>query len=228
MEYISQEDADLYSKNFNDTFDKLFKKKTNRLDLAIGDLMAFDVLCTSDALKKIGASVSQDSSRIKHMRNSVGYVSEFYSFDFDTPEDTPKNISKYAELQLQGLYRYIYGESGPAAHKNMPSGNKKRTFIDQPESGSEFENWARLQFMSLPQYFKYLGHGLIQVFSTLENFERYYNTEDPEKVKDYVKYIIEHDISLLNGKILSYSLDGSFILLSEDKKEKTKNDEKSR
>lgn len=207
---ISEDDIDLYSRNFNDIFDKLLMKKTNRLDLAVGDLMAFDVLSTSQAIKDIGASYSHDPSRSKHKRNSVGYVSEFYSFDFVTPDNNaPKKISSYAELQLQGLFRYLYGESGPAAHKNMPSGNKKRTFVDQPENSSGFEDWAKAQFMSLPHYFKYLGHGLVQVYSTLENFQRYYDTEDPEKVKAYVRYIANHDVSLLNGRILPFSLNSS-------------------
>ena len=190
-------------------------KKSNKLDLDLGDLMLWDILLTSDTLKDLGISISNTPYRTQKKRNPNGYVANFYRLDM------PNNL--IFEIQIQSTYRYIYGESGPAAHNKMPNGEKKRAFIEIPQDGSGYEDWAKLQFNSLPKYFKYLGHGFVQVFSTLENFERHYDNEDPEKVKEYVRFITEHDINLLNDKIMIFYLDEPIPLEIEPEQSQSQN-----
>lgn len=188
-----------YSNRLQELLEHISRKKTNKLDLALGDLMLYDVLTTSKALKNLGVSLSEDSTRSKKKRNPNGYIANFYSFDM------PNGLT--SEIQLQSLYRYTYGESGPAAHNKMENGRKKRTLYTLPKDKSKYQDWAKKQFKALPKYFRYLGHGFIQVYSTLQNFRRYYDTEKPEEVQTYVKFIAEHDIDQLDSSILHFSLE---------------------
>ena len=110
-----------------------------------------------------------------------------------------------AEIQLQSYYRYIYGETGPAAHHKMGNGIKKRTLLPRPQEKSKYPEWAEAQFRSLPKFFAYRCKGYVEVFNTLKNFKQYYKCQDKSEVQTYVQYIASHDIDLLEGTLLSYS-----------------------
>ena len=196
---ISKDDYSEYSKKLQELLDHISRKRSNKLDLALGDLIVYDILNTSEKIKDLGISVSKDPSRTKKKRNPNGYIADFYSLDM------PNGLT--AEIQLQSLYRYTYGESGPAAHNKMEDGIKKRTLYPMPIEKEEYKNWAQKQFKALPKYFRYLGHGFVQIYNTLQNFRRYYDTEKPEQVQTYVKYIAEHDIDQLDSDILHFTLE---------------------
>lgn len=205
---IGTDQNEIYSKELKELLDHISRKKSNKLDLALADLMVFDVFTTSKAIKKLGIDFSKDPTRTKHKRTPNGYIAEFYSLDM------PKKLT--SELQLQSFYRYTYGESGPAAHSKMENGIKKRTLYQMPKGKNEYKDWAKKQFESLPKYFKYLGHGLVQVYSTLQNFKRYYDCENPNDVQAYVKFIVEHDIDLLDSEIVQFSLEDESVLIDSE------------
>ena len=205
---IALEKVEKYNKKLQELLDYISRKKSNKLDLALGDLMVFDILTTSKAIKNLNVDFSKDPTRTKHKRMPNGYIAEFYSLDMLN--------DLTAEIQLQSAYRYTDGESGPAAHSKMENGIKKRTFYEIPHEKGEYKEWAKKQFESLPKYFKYLGHGLVQEYSTLQNFKRYYDCENSEDVQSYVKFIVEHDIDLLDSEILSFSLDDESILINQE------------
>ena len=188
---ISKNLQEEYDNNIRKLLEHISYKRTNKVDLALGDLMILDVLTTSDSLRKLGVKVSTDPTRTKKKRTPNGYIANFYSLDM------PNGLK--GEVQLQSLYRYEYGELGPAAHNKMDNGRKKRT-IYKPEG--DFDKWAKKQFKSLPKFFEYIGHGFIQVYNTLQNFKRYYRTEDPEQVQAYASYIAKHDVDQFNYKII--------------------------
>ncbi|MBR3162795.1 MAG: hypothetical protein IKF17_01665 [Clostridia bacterium] len=195
-----------YSGRLKDLLEHISRKRTNKLDLALGDLMIYDVLLTSKKLKELGVDVSKDPTRTKKKRKPNGYIADFYSLDM------PDGLT--SEIQLQSAYRYTYGESGPAAHNKMENGIKKRTLYQMPKEKSKYKDWAEKQFKMLPKYFRYLGHGFIQVYNTLQNFRRYYDTENQEEVQTYVKYIAEHDVDQLDSDILHFSLDDESKLIN--------------
>lgn len=206
---ISKDDYSEYSKKLQELLDHISRKRSNKLDLALGDLIVYDILNTSQKIKDLGITVSKDPSRTKKKRNPNGYIADFYSLDM------PNGLT--AEIQLQSLYRYTYGESGPAAHNKMEDGIKKRTLYPMPIKKEGYKNWAQKQFKALPKYFRYLGHGFVQIYNTLQNFRRYYNTERPEEVQTYVKYIAEHDIDQLDSDIYRFTLNDTPTLSSEPK-----------
>ena len=206
-ELIHPDQYEEYDSKFQALLEHISRKKTNKLDLALGDLMVFDVLYTSRKVRELGVNVSKDPTRTKEKRKPNGYVANFYSLDM------PNGLT--SEIQLQSLYRYTYGESGPAAHNKMENGVKKRTLYPMPKEKREYKNWAEKQFKMLPKYFRYLGHGFVQVYNTLQNFRRYYDTESPEEVQTYVKYIAEHNIEQLDSDIMHFSLDDKPLLINE-------------
>ena len=57
--------------------------------------------------------------------------------------------------------------------------------------------------------------GFVQVYNTLQNFRRYYDSEKPEEVQTYIKYIAEHDVDQLDSDIHKFSLDDEPALLFE-------------
>lgn len=203
---INENDIESFNNQLQELIEHISRKKTNKLDLALGDLMIFDVLHTSPKIKELGIKVSNDPTRTKKRRNSNGYVANFYSLDMLN--------GLTSEIQLQSVYRYLYGENGPAAHNKMENGIKKRTLYPMPKEKKEYKNWAKMQFKALPKYFRYIGHGFVQVYSTLQNFRRYYDTEKPEEVQAYVSYILEHDVDQLDPDILHFSLDSEPVLKS--------------
>ncbi|MBR3249173.1 MAG: hypothetical protein IKF83_00540 [Clostridia bacterium] len=192
-----------FHKEYGDTLEKLLKhvskKRTNRLDLTICDLMVFDVLTTCESLKKLGVSYSKDPTRTKKKRKQNGYIANFYSLDM------PNGLT--SEIQLQSLYRYEYGEYGPAAHHKMENGLKKRTLFKRPKNKSKYADWAEKQFKALPRYFTYRGNGYVEVHSTLQNFRKYYDCKDKSEVQTYVEFIAQHDVDLLDSHLIQFSLD---------------------
>ena len=211
MQKISEDDYHEYSKKLQELLEHISRKRSNKLDLALGDLIIYDILNTSQKIKDLGITVSKDPSRTKKKRNPNGYIANFYSLDM------PNGLT--SEIQLQSLYRYTYGESGPAAHNKMENGIKKRTLYPMPIEKAEYKNWAQKQFKALPKYFRYLGHGFVQIYNTLQNFRRYYDTEKPEEVQTYVKFIAEHDIDQLDSDILHFSLEDESPLLRNNDSE---------
>lgn len=196
------------SKKLRKLFKEISAKRTNKLDLAVGDLMIFDILNTSEQLERLGVTCSKDPSRTKEKRTPNGYVSNFYSFDL------PNGLK--SELQIQSGYRYEYGENGPAAHNKMPNNDKERKFIKQPKSKKKYQNWEKKQFKALPKYFTYKGGGNIHVYNTFDNFRRYYSCEKPKKVTQYVQYIASHNINLLCTDFKRFSLTSPSVLDSKD------------
>lgn len=206
-EIIDEDDIESCNNRFQELLEHISRKKTNKLDLALGDLMIFDVLYTSSKIRELGVTVSKDPTRTKKRRNPNGYVADYYSLDMVN--------GLTSEIQLQSLYRYLYGESGPAAHNKMENGIKKRTLYPMPKEKREYKNWAKKQFKALPKYFRYLGSGFVQVYSTLQNFRRYYDTEKPEEVQTYIKYIAEHNVDQLDSDIHRFTLDDIPALLTQ-------------
>lgn len=204
---ISNNDYNEYNQKLQELLDHISRKRSNKLDLALGDLIVYDILTTSPKIKELGIKVSKDPTRTKKKRNPNGYIANFYSLDM------PNGLT--AEIQLQSLYRYTYGENGPAAHSKMENGIKKRTLYPMPKEKIEYKNWAQKQFKALPKYFRYIGHGFVQVYNTLQNFRRYYDSEKPEEVQTYIKYIAEHDVDQLDSDIHKFSLDDEPALLFE-------------
>lgn len=204
---ISEDDCCEYNKKLQELLDHISRKRSNKLDLALGDLIVYDILKTSPKIRELGIKVSEDPTRTKKKRNPNGYIADFYSLDM------PNGLT--SEIQLQSLYRYTYGENGPAAHNKMENGIKKRTLYPMPTEKLEYKNWAQKQFKALPKYFRYLGHGFVQVFNTLQNFRRYYDTEKPEEVQTYIKYIAEHDVDQLDSDIHRFTLDDVPALLTQ-------------
>ena len=202
-----QELLEGYNNKLQELADHISRKKTNKLDLELGNLMLLDVLYTSKQIRNLGINVSKDPTRTKKKRNSNGYIADFYSLDM------PNGLT--AEIQLQSLYRYIDGESGYSAHNKMGNGTKKRILVKMPEEESEYANWAKEQFVSLPKYFKYIGHGFVEVYNTLKNFRRFYDTESQEEVETYIKYIAHHDIDQLDSSTLHFTLDDESSLSKE-------------
>ena len=68
---------------------------------------------------------------------------------------------------------------------------------------------------SLPKFFAYRGKGYIEVFNTLKNFKKYYKCEDKGEVQTYIEYIASHDIDLLEGKVMSFSIGDKSKLVSD-------------
>ena len=214
---IPEELQSEYSRHLNNLLDKVAAKRTNKLDLSVGDLMVFDVLTTSKALKDLGVKCSLDSSRTKEKRTENGYIANFYSFDMLN--------GLTSELQLQSKYRYEYGEHGPAAHASMDSGIKQRTLYQRPSDDKDYKEWEHKQFLALPRYFSYKGNGLVHVYNTLDNFKRYYDCEDEQEVKKYVQFISTHNVDLLYNKFLRFHLgDLPALEAFSEKKELTDED----
>ena len=212
----SGESEDIIDKELQEDFDDrlqgllshISRKRTNKLDLSLCDLMMLDILTTSNKLKELGVSLSKDPTRTKKKRNPNGYVADFFSLDM------PNGLT--SEIQLQSAYRYNYGESGPAAHNKMGNGEKKRTLYKRPKDKSKYADWAKMQFKALPKYFRYIGHGFVQVYGTLDNFRRYYDTEKKEDVQTYASYIAEHDIGQFDSNILHFSQNDKSTLKSKE------------
>ena len=199
-----------YEKKLNKLLLKIDKKKFNKLDLSVGSFMVFDVLMTSNQLKKLGVQYSKDPTRTKEKRMPNGYIADFYSLDL------PKGLK--AELQVQSGYRFEYGEKGPAAHNKMPNNLKKRTLYKTPKKKKDYFKWEKRQFKSLPQYFNYWGNGRVTLFSNLDNFRKYYDCEDPRTVSEYVKYMLKCHPDLLFTKTRKFSLDDKSLLEAPNSK----------
>ena len=195
---IEEDDCKDFSRNMQELLEHISYKKTNKLDLALADLMIFDVLTTSKELQRLGVKYSKDPTRTKKKRNPNGYIADFYSLDM------PNGLT--SEIQLQSHYRYLFGETGPAAHHKIGNGIKKRILLPRPKERSKYNQWAESQFKSLPKFFAYRGNGCVEVFNTLKNFRKYYKCEDDRLVQTYIEYIAIHDINLLEGKVMSFSI----------------------
>lgn len=204
-------DIDLQEEK-QEKLDKLLKeiasKRTNKLDLSVGDLIIFDILQTSRQLRNLGVTYSKDPTRTKEKRTANGYVANFYSLDM------PNNLT--AELQIQSIYRYNYGEHGPAAHNRMENNIKKRTLYKKPKHNKGYNRWENRQFRALPKYFTYKGGGNIHIYNTLDNFRRYYDCEQQDKVTEYVQYIASHNIKLLYTDFKRFTLTSPSVLEQED------------
>lgn len=195
---IDKNDCSEFSTRLQELLQHISNKKTNKLDLSLADLMIFDVLTTSKELERLGVKYSKDPTRTKKKRNPNGYIADFYSLDM------PNGLT--SEIQLQSYYRYLYGETGPAAHHKMENGIKKRILLPRPKEKSKYRQWAESQFKSLPKFFAYRGKGYVEVFNTLKNFRKYFKCKDENEVKTYIEFIASHDIDLLEGKLFSFSI----------------------
>ena len=203
---------DELNKKLQTLLNHVSEKRTNKVDLSLANLMIFDILTTSKELKSLGVDYSKDPTRTKKKRNPNGYIADFFSLDM------PNGLM--SEIQLQSLYRYNYGETGPAAHHLMANGTKKRNLLPRPKDKEKYPEWAEKQFKSLPRFFLYKDKGYVEVFSTLKNFRQYYKCKDNSKVQTYVNFIASHDVDLLEGKFYSFSL-GEPSLLQKQEKDKT-------
>lgn len=129
-DYSSKMDADRLIEDKNKlsvNFKKLLKDFDSRIDSKLGLKLYSnalpDIIKNSSVLQKLGVSLSNDSSRIKHKREKSGYVSDFFGLDFD-------GIPLKTELQI--MYANEHQESiiGYSAHSNMPG--KEANFMEIP------------------------------------------------------------------------------------------------
>ncbi len=97
--------------------EQLLKDFDSRIDSKLGLKLYSNylphIIENSDVLKKLGISMSKDSSRIKNKRESSGYVSDFFGLDSSI-------IPIKTELQV--MYTNEHQESiiGYSAHSKMP------------------------------------------------------------------------------------------------------------
>lgn len=201
-----------YEKDLKMLLKRVEARRTDKLDLAVGDLVIFDIIHTSEHIKDLGVSCSKEASRTKEKRLPNGYVSNFYSFDM------PNGMT--SELQIQSGYRYEYGEHGPAAHNKMQNNVKKRKFLKRPTATGKYKKWEKRMFKSLPRYFTYKGSGIIHIYNAFDNFRRYYDCEDPKKVKDYVQFIASHNIDLLETRFKRFKLGEPSVLSEKNEADK--------
>ena len=206
-ETIPSEVQNEYLENLQGLLADVDYKKSNKLDLSVGDLMIFDVLSTSEHLKKLGVSFSKNPERTKEKRTENGYVSNFYGLNVSIRKKNGRIRNLKVELQLQPIYRYEYGEHGPAAHHSMDKGIKERTLYQRPENLEDYKAWETKQFMALPRYFTYKGSGLVHIYNALDNFRRYYDCKDEKEVQQYVQFIAAHNVNLLYNRIDKFYLD---------------------
>lgn len=129
-DYSSKMDADRLLEDKNQlqvNFKELLKDFDSRIDSKLGLKLYSnalpDIIKNSIVLQKLGVSLSNDSSRIKHKREESGYVSDFFGLDFD-------GIPIKTELQI--MYANEHQESiiGYSAHSNMPG--KEANFMEIP------------------------------------------------------------------------------------------------
>lgn len=202
---LSPDKHEKYSKRLKKLLTQIESKRTNKLDLSVNSLIIFDVLSTSEPLKRLGVKCSKDLSRTKQKRMPNGYISDFYSLDLQHGLKT--------ELQVQSEYRFEYGERGPAAHNRMENNIKKRIFIKRPKKANQYHSWKKKQFNSLPQYFQYQGNGHIYICSALDNFKKYYYCKNRRTVQKYVDYITKHEgTESLDSDFRHFSLDSPPVL----------------
>ena len=108
-------------------FRQLLKDFDSRIDSKLGLKLYSNylphIIENSDVLKKLGISMSKDSSRIKNKRESSGYVSDFFGLDSSI-------IPIKTELQV--MYTNEHQESiiGYSAHSKMPG--KEASFMEIP------------------------------------------------------------------------------------------------
>lgn len=201
---IKKADFKRYSEVLKRHLDMVEKKRTNKIDLSVGDLMFFDVLTTSKALKKAGITWSDDVTRNKFKTNPNGYIANFYSLD------GPNGI--HAEMQVQSLYRYFYGEIGPAAHNKMPG---KKRILYSPEKHHR-KRWFRKLTDSIAHRSICLGNGEIKVNNLQEDFYEQYKPRTGSQLEVYRRFMrkqfknIYKFVNAYRGNISRYEFNEDF------------------
>lgn len=201
---IDKTELEAFSSALSGQLNMVSKKRTNKLDLSVGDLMFFDVITTSKALKKAGIMWSDDVTRNKLKRNKNGYIANFYSLD------GPNGI--HAEMQVQSLYRYHFGEIGPAAHNKMPG--KKRVLYSPKKSHKK--KWFRKLTNSIPRRSFCMGNGEIKVNNIQEDFYEQYKPKTNFQLEVYRRFMMKQFkniykfINAYRGNILKYQFNDDF------------------
>lgn len=129
-DYSSKIDIDNIKEDKNPLkidFKELLKDFDSRIDSKLGLKLYSnalpDIIKNSSILQKLGVSMSNDPSRIKHKREKSGYVSDFYGLDFE-------GIPIKTELQIMYTNEHQESITGYSAHSNMPG--KEANFMEIP------------------------------------------------------------------------------------------------
>lgn len=108
-------------------FKELLKDFDSRIDSKMGLKLYSNALPNiikeSPILQKLGVSMSNDPSRIKHKREKSGYISDFFGLDFE-------GIPIKTELQIMYTNEHQESITGYSAHSNMPG--KEANFMEIP------------------------------------------------------------------------------------------------